>query len=1159
MKKRFLLAAVMAMCMMVMVMPAAFAEGGTYESDEAAISDNKVFRIGEEGTDGAYYATLGDAVAAVQEGESTPTTIVLLKDASGGGVSINNKNIIFDFGGHTYTVGEPTVGSAGTETNGFQLLRGSTIKMTNGTLKASNYPNLKIMIQNYCDLTLEDVNLDASEALQCQYVASNNCGEVEIIGSTNITAASGQVAFDVCWWPTSYSEGVQVTINTTGNITGNIELGTYGSLTGHEISASTLTIEQGTFSGEIEVSTELETQATEKISISGGTFTHADVSAYLVDTVKQDSTGQVRPLAAEDSESVARIRETYYRSLQAAIDDAENGETVTLVRTSTDNSSIVIDDGRSLTLNMNGCDVGFAKNQNISIYHGGLNITGKGKLYEKEPYFAPIMLYGSNNAGDANYTTVTVGKDVTLEGWSGLFIDKLNANNGGANAFGIVATVNGTLHSVKDTAGAGGHALYINGTIKATEGNVPRIILDGATLNTDDGNGMYLAGYADTTITDSTITSTSNGSTGIEIRAGKLEITNSAVSGGTGKYTGAPNGNGSTSFNVGLAVAQHTTKLPIEVTVNSGTFTGGAAFVQSNPQKNDAESIEKVALSIAGGSFEGQIYSENKTEFISGGTFDTDVIEYVADGKFSIGSDGEFVVKDGTASQLVTDLGTQSIPAGQAVEFTFSTIANSHAGKMVVGTFSRDPSVSGKLEYYEVKDGNWYELTGDSFGPAGGFPMADATSRFRVTFDTAGDYTFTVSMKLAGSDTVLCSTEVKVNVIAADKVPSELTTDIGEKSFTVGQPTEFTFTTTANDQKDTMVIGTATFSDPDAIEKLEYYEVQDGNWYELTGDFGPAGGFPLSDATSRFRVTFKEAGNYSFTASIKAVSGGAVLCSVSETVTVSEPYTPPVNPTYTITNPSVTGGTVTVSPRSASRGRLVTITVTPDEGYELASLTVTDSRGNTVTLTDAGNGKYTFTMPGSRVVVNAAFQLASLPFTDVAEGAWYYDAVAYVYRNGLMAGVSSTQFAPDSTLNRATLATILWRLAGEPVVNYVLPFEDVAEGEWYSEAIRWAASTGIVNGTTPTTFRPFNSVTREQMAAMVHRYAEYMGYDTTASTDLGAFTDAASVNSYAAEPMGWCVAEGLISGIGTEIRPQSSATRAQIATMLMRFCENIAK
>ena len=187
-------------------------------------------------------------------------------------------------------------------------------------------------------------------------------------------------------------------------------------------------------------------------------------------------------------------------------------------------------------------------------------------------------------------------------------------------------------------------------------------------------------------------------------------------------------------------------------------------------------------------------------------------------------------------------------------------------------------------------------------------------------------------------------------------------------------------------------------------------------------------------------------------------------------------------------------------------------------------------------------------MPASRVVVNAAFQLASLPFTDVAEGAWYYDAVAYVYRNGLMSGVTADRFAPDYTLDRATLATILWRLAGEPVVDYLLP-----------EAIRWAASTGIVTGTTPTTFRPTQAVTREQMAAMVHRYADYMGYDTTASSDMTGFTDAESVNDYAVTPMSWSVAEGLISGIGTEIRPQSSATRAQIATMLMRLCESVAE
>ena len=162
------------------------------------------------------------------------------------------------------------------------------------------------------------------------------------------------------------------------------------------------------------------------------------------------------------------------------------------------------------------------------------------------------------------------------------------------------------------------------------------------------------------------------------------------------------------------------------------------------------------------------------------------------------------------------------------------------------------------------------------------------------------------------------------------------------------------------------------------------------------------------------------------------------------------------------------------------------------------------------------------------------------------------------------AGKSREQFYRDMALYASDpveekLAELLERrLAGEPVVDYLLPFEDVPEGEWYSEAIRWAASTGIVTGTTPTTFRPTQAVTREQMAAMVHRYAEYMDYDTTATTDLNTFTDTSSVNSYAAQPLSWCVAEGLISGIGREIRPQSSATRAQIATMLMRFCENVA-
>ena len=269
----------------------------------------------------------------------------------------------------------------------------------------------------------------------------------------------------------------------------------------------------------------------------------------------------------------------------------------------------------------------------------------------------------------------------------------------------------------------------------------------------------------------------------------------------------------------------------------------------------------------------------------------------------------------------------------------------------------------------------------------------------------------------------------------------------------------------------------------------------------------------------------------------------------------------PARPTYpsTVTQPE--HGAVTVSPQRPTRGQTVTITAEPDEGYVVDEVVVLDRNGNEVEVTQKGDGTYTFTQPSGSVTVTVTFTPAeeSLPFTDVEEGAWYYDAVEYVYQNGLMSGVAADRFAPDLPLNRATMVTILWRLAGEPAVDYAMPFGDVAEDTWYTEAVRWGASTGVVTGTTPTTYRPEQAVTREQMAAMLHRYAEYMGYDTAASTDLDTFPDAASVNDYASAPLAWCVAEGFISGIGAELRPQSGATRAQIATLLMRFCKTIAE
>ena len=268
------------------------------------------------------------------------------------------------------------------------------------------------------------------------------------------------------------------------------------------------------------------------------------------------------------------------------------------------------------------------------------------------------------------------------------------------------------------------------------------------------------------------------------------------------------------------------------------------------------------------------------------------------------------------------------------------------------------------------------------------------------------------------------------------------------------------------------------------------------------------------------------------------------------------------DPTYSITLPSrVTGGELKLSRRYAENGETVTLTAVPDEGYELDTLTVTDSKGNEIDLTHKGGNEYTFKMPAGRVEIEVSFREieVELPFTDVPEGAWYADAAAYVYEHGLMAGTSATTFAPDATTSRSMIATILWRMAGSPVVNYAMNFSDVPQDQWYSEAVRWAASEGIVGGYGNGLFGTNDPITREQFAAMLYRYAQEQGYDVSIgeNTNILSYTDVADLSGYAISAMQWAVGAGIINGTGdgSTLSPQGQATRAQAAVMLMRFCE----
>ena len=274
------------------------------------------------------------------------------------------------------------------------------------------------------------------------------------------------------------------------------------------------------------------------------------------------------------------------------------------------------------------------------------------------------------------------------------------------------------------------------------------------------------------------------------------------------------------------------------------------------------------------------------------------------------------------------------------------------------------------------------------------------------------------------------------------------------------------------------------------------------------------------------------------------------------------------SPSYTVsTDKDTENGSYTVRPSRAERGDTVTITTKPDEGYQVGKVTVTDKNGDTIKVTDKGDGKYTFTMPDGKVSVDVTFVPETgewvNPFVDVPDNAWYYDGMKFVYENGLMAGTSGNTFSPNVTTTRGMLVTILYRLAGSPNIEdeiWGYPFQDVDANAYYAAAVYWARMNGIVAGYSDERFGPSDTITREQMATILYRYAQYKGYATTDKANLSKYTDAAQVGSYAVEAIRWANAEGLVNGTSsTTLTPKGSATRAQVAVILTRFCQNIAK
>ena len=878
-----------------------------------------------------------------------------------------------------------------------------------------------------------------------------------------------------------------------------------------------------------------------EFTISGGTF-NTDVSEFVADGYILNN-GTVEKLG--ETNAVAKVGDTYYKTLAAAVTAAKDGNTVKILRdvNTAERHDVV---GKKLILDLNGQTI------TTTIAEQFMNIRGGGKLtvtdnsaskdgkiisptgdyifvvfkgeldfqagtvdargywqYDNNgttEYYGNtiVLVYGDTNDTE-NYATVTLGENANLiattkavdempvgEAYA-IMVDKNKAES----AYGVKVDIKGT------TEHAG---LYVNGVVKKTEGNVPVFnIYDGAVV---DGQ-IYSAGYAKWNIYGGKIT----GSTGMEIRAGELNMTGGSLTGTATPTTVTPNGNGGTSDGAGLAIAQHTTKLPVIVNISDGTISGYSALYESNPQNNDSNSIAKVQIAVTGGNFAAinggtnAVYSQDKTGFITGGYFTSKPAkEYIATGYYVVESD-----KDGYSCMISNTVPTKAqVIVNDTTAVTPPTNAHlTEADKTAIRTKT---NVDGVAE-------------------------AAAGSKNRIVKDAGVNASAVDASKLI-------EVEVAVDVAVSDVQKNAEGTAISTITFTA-KPTatvkvDGNATGTPVPVENSMLNGqaiTVKLPLPEGFtpEQIKHISSDRSVEYFLRTAKSGAKTFEIKDGCAVFTIT-----KFS-------------TFELSGTVTYVEPsyYSgSSSDPTYSVTVDKTENGSVTVSPKSASKGDTVTVTVKPDSGYVLETLTVTDKNGNELTLKDKGNGKYTFTMPAGKVEVKATFMEDNSMlnfFYDVPNNAYFYEAVKWAVKNGITTGVGNDLFAPEQPCTRAQIVTFLWRAAGSPEPKGAASgMTDVVSGSYYEKAVAWAIENGITTGTTTSTFSPDATCTRAQAVTFLARALKAKAASAAEFSDV-------PTGSYFADAVAWAAANGVTEGIGGGLfGSDNDCTRGQIVTFLYR-------
>lgn len=886
---------------------------------------------------------------------------------------------------------------------------------------------------------------------------------------------------------------------------------------------------------------------------------------------------------SEKSDNVAQINGVQYATLPDAVEAAVSGDTITMLKDATvtteidfANKAITLDlnsktvtgtlsavtsvieaqgENGSLTLEDTSAEKAgklLSNKYGISAAYGGKLTINSGTI---ESEYAALA--GNNTAGDMNFEvnggtlTSKQSEAIYMPGQVSLVVNDGTLNGGISTRMGQITINGGTINGMTGAtdsianyyhySGSAwiGDAIYVlAGTYDSSNAvytNSCNIKITGGTIN---GNNQYgVAVYKIGTGKEQTVN--------VNIEGGKFSGSKGAIFTISDGFTHSQNSNGKCPSGETTHIEANPSKVTTNISVSGGYFTTDpTAYIADNYA---AKSSDKVGYAY-------MVAKKENNEVI--------VKPAVATPNVTLGSDidnaKQEAVKASAQSVKVPEIANASaknvsISSSQAEQYIKEANLTSSTGQEVILYVQSFLDVT-PTAYDEGNKTYTLDIT-----PKYQIIASTATTADQIKLDTLAPDKNAVVVKQATVLNVTEPTQVSLTlpnsfVAALGENPTIYvkhvkdngktyiyTASLNGNTLTFTNPhgfSEFTVTTTAP---------VAT------VDGIGYKSLQDAvdaaaNRATIVLNSGTSHTLNLNTTKS---VTVKNSTGAKTTITFNGTAK-EIAIDGEETFTYTRPSSSAPT-TYAVNVNAATNGAVAADKKTASKGTTVTVTASPSKGYVVDAVKVVDKDGKDVAVTEK-DGKYVFTMPASAVTVTGSFKAetpapVALPFTDVKSGNWFYDAVKYAYEQGLMTGTSATTFAPNGTMNRAMIVTVLYRLEKSPAVTGASKFTDVPAGQWYSDAVAWAAANKIVNGYDETTFGPMNAVTREQMAAILFRYEQVKGLENvTLEENLNRFPDQNKISAYAIPALQWAVGQKIINGNadGT-LDPTGTATRAQVA------------